>query len=547
MSSTKLIPSRPLLRYLSAQLWSASKARSFCLEAQQLSTSSLRRTVPSLPSQQCRNIFLARIVEKARKQKLQADNHKILGYDSLALSEREYLKSQKIILWREAYTRPLSRPHVFIGVLSVAETMKKYLVDRHFAVLDPGIDTSWMLVPRIGYEMKKAKEFSGAEKVYEQIVELEEKTLDEYLLVKRKPWMVPKPSIDPGGKGGRGGAKILHLSELMDGKTVASIIAKAYYFLKLGFLVEFHVSFTKKGRYTKLEMYEKLLGMPGGLACHPSVVQRQLPANCAITIQPVSNGRELVWIVDNWKKLEKNVDWVDVAKEKLAELGGTPEFVMKKGRELAKDRVVRLRQDKEDIASLQEEGKPFDHILEKQREISQHEADLREMFGKRNRERRHKKMASDARRLANRLAYKEHKLRMAAHLEASIEGEGTLLPSSRRNGRPNQKTFRFAHERLDEGVVASPSLGDVGTAKQDAPVMASAVDGFKLPHLNIKYVPSESQLPSTFKEIVGDGGANSSPVGPVVQPDWKAEQKPQWLVKSEKRHLEKKGVLLAGR
>ncbi|KAF7872380.1 hypothetical protein EAF04_003301 [Stromatinia cepivora] len=349
--------------------------------------------------------MLSRIAERIRHNKLQADNHKILNFVSLSAFDHTGYQSRKIILWREAEKKPNSKPHVFVGVMSIRDAMQKYLGDRENAILDPGVGTSWMLVPRIGFENASSVDPARVGEISEHVDDIGPTNLHEYLLVKRKAWMVPKPGQKMKHKGGRGGAKLIHLRNDVDGVTLSVMLAKAYYFLEThNFNAEFHIHFTNRSKYSESEMLEKLMEIPGGLALHPQVIQRQLPTNSRINIRPRSDGREIVWVVGR-RELRKEEKWVSLAQKKMVQLEGTPEFVMKRGREMIKDRQWRLKQDKEEIASLRKQGKSFDHVLERQRHIQEREEHLRTMFKEVNLARRQKTKDKQARRLQERLRY----------------------------------------------------------------------------------------------------------------------------------------------
>lgn len=352
-------------------------------------------------------------MERTQKGRLQNDNHKILDYEKHPEIGRYNFRSQKIILWKETEKRPLSRPHVFVGVMPIGEAMKKYLCSREDAILDPGSGTSWMLVPRIGYEKNRMAEDDMPRHVVENIADATAQNLDEYLLVKRKSWMVPKPGRPVDFKGGRGGAKLIHIDKATTGSNLSVLLAKAYFFLeKTHHTAEFHVHLSKRLRHTSSQMLDKLLTMPGGLALHPTVIQRQLPAYTHISVRPMSNGRELVWVVGRDQDQD---DWISRAKKEMASLEGTHAFAMKRGREMRKDRNARLIQDQREIARLRMEGESFEHILERQKEIETREANLKAMFTEINLTRRAKEKASKMKRLANRIAYKASVERKATY------------------------------------------------------------------------------------------------------------------------------------
>ncbi|QSZ33636.1 hypothetical protein DSL72_005204 [Monilinia vaccinii-corymbosi] len=280
--------------------------------------------------------------------------------------------------------------------------IRKYLCKREDAMLDPGIGTSWMLVPRIGYA---EHQMFGAHSLHTG-----EKNLDEYLLVKRKSWMVPKPGTQISAKTGRGGAKLIHLDKGVTGTTLGVMLAKAYFFLeKTSYKVEFHVHFSNDFKYTEKEMLKELMTQKCGLALHPQVIQWQLPMGCNISVRPVSNGRELVWVVGKGRD-QSNL----VARAKLAMENSmaTPVFAISRGREMRKDRILRLAQDEREIARLRKEGRSFAHILERQRDAAIREENLKSMFKNVNLTRRAKKKERDQTRLQNRLAHQKRRLLM---------------------------------------------------------------------------------------------------------------------------------------
>ncbi|CAD6443612.1 fc1a2d07-82d1-4487-8f97-bef22edef94a [Sclerotinia trifoliorum] len=422
MSTTKLIPSRPLLRYLNERILSTT--RPFCRQVtQNSSANSFRRSILFRPSQQCRHIMLSRIAERTQNFKLQADNHKILDFAKLSVFDNTKFQSQKMILWRETETRPNSRPHVFLGVMSLRDAMQKYLGDRENVILDPGVGTSWMLVSRIGFENEAKVNPALLAETSEQVGGNGLANLHEYLLVKRKSWMVPKPGQRVKHKGGRGNAKLIHLQSNVNGHNMSVMMAKAYYYLEThNFNAEFHIHFSNRSKYSENEMLERLMKIPGGLALHPQVIQRQLPTDTGINIRPRSDGREMVWVVG---KSERRIDekWVLMAEKKMAELEGTPGFIMKRGKEMVKDRKWRLKQDKEEIVSLRKQGESFGHVLERQREIHGREKELRAMFKEMNVSRRQKARDKQARRLQERL---RNQARRRAMSDARLEQKRTF-------------------------------------------------------------------------------------------------------------------------
>ncbi|KAI9645573.1 hypothetical protein NHQ30_006315 [Ciborinia camelliae] len=441
MSTTKLIPSRPLLRYLNEQIFNAS-ARPFCHQVtQQPSTSSLRRSIQLRPPQQCRHIVITRIAERTMLDTMQADNHKLLGYQKVSMWDEVEFASQKIILWREAEKRPGSKPHVFIGVMTIEVAMKSFLGDPRKAVLDPGSDTSWMLVPRTGFTNDKRGNCDQLGKISKHITEIGATNLDEYLLVKRKSWMVPKtkPEEEMFAKGGRGRAKLIHIDRSILGSNLSVLLAKVHYFLEVcRWNAEFHIHFSNEHyKYSEEEIWKKLITMPGGLALHPRVIQQQLPWDSDIFIEPMSNGKELVWAVAKGYRINGD-ELIELAKLKLSELEETGELLRKVGRESLKERAGRLKQDEKEIASLKREGKSFDHVLERQWEIGVREENLRVMFKDENSTRRKLKLDTEFRRRERR-----------------IHGRKTLYLRLRLHGRLHEDlTERIRHPRKGERSAA---------------------------------------------------------------------------------------------
>ncbi|KAJ8071398.1 hypothetical protein OCU04_001719 [Sclerotinia nivalis] len=488
MSTTKLIPSRPLLRYLNKRIFSTS-SRPFCHQVtQNPSTNSLRRSILFRPPQQCRHIMLSRIAERVRHSKLQADNHKILDYVKLSVFDHTGYQSRKIILWREAEKRPNSKPHVFVGVMSMRDAMQKYLGDREDVILDPGVGTSWMLVSRIGFENAARVDPARVGETSEQVDDNGSANLHDYLLVKRKSWMVPKPGQKMKHKGGRGGAKLIHLRNDVNGPTLSVMMAKAYYFLEThNFNAEFHIHFSNRSKYSESEMLEKLMKMPGGLALHPQVIQRQLPTNSRINIRPRSDGREIVWVVGR-QELRKEEKWVSLAEKRMAELEGTPGFVMKRGKEMIKDRQWRLKQDKEEIAGLRKQGKSFDHVLERQRQIQGREEHLRTMFKEVNLARRQKEKDRKARRLQERL---RHQARGRAMLGARLERKRILRT---RWERRKEKLRVTQNQRKEREAMRALFLARRNARKAElrAKSMSSTVDHYTK-QTQIKARPGKSE------------------------------------------------------
>ncbi|KAF7931718.1 uncharacterized protein EAE98_004454 [Botrytis deweyae] len=423
MSTTKLIPSRPLLRYLNEKISNTSVRPFSHPVTQQSSTNSLRRSILLRLPQQCRHIMLSRIAERTKHGKLQADNHKILDYVKTSLfSETDY-QSQKIILWAEADKKPYSKPHTFIGVMTIGDAMKDYLCKREEALLDPGEGTSWMLVPRTGFQNISRGERHQLKKIAERLHDLGATDVDEYILIKRKSFMVPKPGKAMKTKGGRGNAKLINLTKDVTGDNLSVMLAKAYYFLETrNYNAEFHIHFAKNLKFGENEMFQKMMEMPGGLALHPQVIQSQLPSSSRINIKPWSNGRELVWVVGrNSSRQQEKL--VLLARDNLAQMKGTHEFVIHRGKEMKKDRNWRLNQDKREIETLKKEGKSFDHVLERQEEINAREGGLKSMFTEVKLARRQKEKDRKARRIEERLSYQA---RGRAMLAGRLERKRTL-------------------------------------------------------------------------------------------------------------------------
>ncbi|KAF7939478.1 hypothetical protein BELL_0060g00200 [Botrytis elliptica] len=423
MSTTKLIPSRPLLRYLNEKI-SSTSVRPFSHPVnQQSSTNSLRRSILLRLPQQCRHIMLSRIAERTKHGKLQADNHKILDYVKTSLFSQTDYQSQKIILWAEADKKPYSKPHTFIGVMTIGDAMKDYLCKREEALLDPGEGTSWMLVPRTGFQNISRGERHQLKKIAERLHDLGATDVDEYILIKRKSFMVPKPGKAMKTKGGRGNAKLINLTKDVTGDNLSVMLAKAYYFLETrNYNAEFHIHFAKNLKFGENEMFQKMMEMPGGLALHPQVIQSQLPSSSRINIKPWSNGRELVWVVGrNSSRQQEKL--VLLARDNLAQMKGTHEFVIHRGKEMKKDRNWRLNQDKREIETLKKEGKSFDHVLERQEEINAREGGLKSMFTEVKLARRQKEKDRKARRIKERLSYQA---RGRAMLAGRLERKRTL-------------------------------------------------------------------------------------------------------------------------
>ncbi|TGO53321.1 hypothetical protein BOTNAR_0298g00050 [Botryotinia narcissicola] len=423
MSTTKLIPSRPLLRYLNEKI-SNTSARSFCHPVtQQSSTNSLRRSILLRLPQQCRHIMLSRIAERTKHGKLQADNHKILDYVKTSLFSQTDFQSQKTILWAEADKKPYSKPHKFIGVMTIGDVMKNYLCKREEALLDPGEGTSWMLVPRTGFQNISKGERHELKSIAKRIHDLGATDSGEYVLIKRKSFMVPKPGKAMKAKGGRGNAKLINLTKDVTGDNLSVMLAKAYYFLETrNYNAEFHIHFAKNQKFSEDEMFQKMMEMPGGLALHPQVIQSQLPSSSRINIKPWSNGRELVWVVGRNASRQQE-ELVLLARDNIAQMKGTHEFVIHRGKEMKKDKNWRLNQDKREIETLEKEGKSFDHVLERQREIKAREDSLKSMFKEVKLARRQKEKDRKARRIEERLSYQA---RGRAMLAGRLERKRTL-------------------------------------------------------------------------------------------------------------------------
>ncbi|APA05704.1 predicted protein [Sclerotinia sclerotiorum 1980 UF-70] len=201
------------------------------------------------------------------------------------------------------------------------------------------------------------------------------------------------------------------------------MMAKAYYYLEThDFSAEFHIHFSNRSKYSEDEMLEKLMKIPGGLALHPQVIQRQLPTDTRINIRPRSDGREVVWVVGK-NESRKDENWVLVAEKEMAKLEETPGFIMKRGKEMEKDRRWRLKQDEEEIASLRKQGESFDHVLERQREIHEREKEIRAMFKEINLARRQKANDRKARRLQERLRNQARRREMS---DARVERKRRL-------------------------------------------------------------------------------------------------------------------------
>ncbi|TEY40778.1 hypothetical protein BOTCAL_0421g00040 [Botryotinia calthae] len=423
MSTTKFIPSRPLLRYLNEKI-SNTSVRPFChLVTQQSSTNSLRRSITLRPPQQCRHIMLSQIAERTRHGKLQADNHKILDYVKTSLFSQTDYQSHKIILWAEADKKPYSKPHKFIGVMTIGDVMKDYLCNREESLLDPGEGTSWMLVPRTGFQNISRGERHELKGIAKRIDDLGAANLGEYILIKRKSFMVPKPGKAMKTKGGRGNAKLINLTKDVTGDNLSVMLAKAYYFLETrNYNAEFHIHFSKNLKFSEDEMFQKMMEMPGGLALHPQVIQSQLPSSARINIKPWSNGRELVWVVGkNASRQQEQL--VLLARDNITKMEGTHEFVIHRGKEMRKDRNWRLNQDKREIETLKKGGKSFDHILERQSEINAREDGLKSMFKEEKLARRQKAKDKKARRIEERLKYQA---RGRAMLAGRLERKRTL-------------------------------------------------------------------------------------------------------------------------
>ncbi|TGO82451.1 hypothetical protein BPOR_0828g00010 [Botrytis porri] len=356
--------------------------------------------------------MLSRIAEKTRHGKLQADNHKILDYVKTSLFSQTDFQSQKIILWAEADKKPYSKPHKFIGVMSIGDVMKDYLCNRKEAVLDPGEGTSWMLVPRTGFENISRGDRHQLREIAERIHDLGATEFGEYILIKRKSFMVPKPGKGMKTKGGRGNAKLINLTKDVTGDNLSTRNQNA----------EFHIHFAKNLKFSEDEMFQKMMEMPGGLALHPQVIQSQLPGSSRINIKPRSNGRELVWVVGRNASRQQE-ELVLLARDNIAQMKGTHDFVIHRGKEMKKDKNWRLNQDKREIETLKKEGKSFDHVLERQREITAREDGLRSMFKEVKLARRQKEKDRKARRIEERL---RHQARGRAMLADRLERKRTL-------------------------------------------------------------------------------------------------------------------------
>ncbi|TGO64905.1 hypothetical protein BCON_0005g01050 [Botryotinia convoluta] len=486
MSTTKLIPSRPLLRYLNEKKYNTS-IRPFChLVTQQSSTNLLRRSILLRPPQQCCHIMLSRIAERTRHGKLQADNHKILDYVKTSLFSQTDYQSQKIILWAEADKKPYSKPHRFIGVMTIGDVMKDYLCNREEALLDPGEGTSWMLVPRTGFQNISRGERHQLKEIAERIHDLGATDFGEYILIKRKSFMVPKPGKAMKTKGGRGNAKLINLTKDVTGDNLSVMLAKAYYFLETrNHNAEFHIHFSKNLKFSEDEMFQKMVEMPGGLALHPQVIQSQLPSSARINIKPWSNGRELVWVVGRNASRQQE-ELVLLARDNIVKMEGTHEFVIHRGKEMMKDRNWRLNQDKREIETLKKEGKAFDHVLERQREIKAREDGLKSMFKEVKLARKQKEKDRKARRIEERLRYQAHGRAMLA---GRLERKRTLrtrwerrkqnlrATESERKERDAMRASFLARRRANKAELkAEAMIGTVNYYSRSAQTGAKSVE-----------------------------------------------------------------------
>lgn len=491
MSTTKFIPSRPLLRYLDENI-SNTSVRPFCyLVTQQSSTNSLRRSILLRPPQQCRHIMLSRIAERTRHGKLQADNHKILDYVKTSLFSQTDYQSQKIILWVEADKKPYSKPHKFIGVKTIGDVMKDYLCNREESLLDPGEGTSWMLVPRTGFQNISKGERHELKRIAKRIDDLGATNLGEYVLIKRKSFMVPKPGKAMKTKGGRGNAKLINLTKDVTGDNLSVMLAKAYYFLETrNYNAEFHIHFSKNLKFCEDEMFQKMMEMPGGLALHPQVIQSQLPSSARINIKPWSNGRELVWVVGkNASRQQEQL--VLLARDNVIKMEGTHEFVIHRGKEMRKDRNWRLNEDKREIETLKKEGKSFDHILERQSKIKAREDSLKSMFKEAKLARRQKEKNRKARRIEERLKYQA---RGRAMLAGRLERKRTLRT---RWERRKQNLRATESERKERDAMRASFLARRRASK--AELKAEAMIG------TVKYYSRPAQTGASSVEHKGSG------------------------------------------
>ncbi|KAF7956731.1 hypothetical protein EAE96_004061 [Botrytis aclada] len=414
--------------------------------------------------------MLSRVAERTKRGKLQADNHKILDYVKTSLFSQSTYQSQKIILWAEADKKPYSKPHKFIGVMSIGDVMKDYLCNREEALLDPGEGTSWMLVPRTGFPNISKGARHELKEIAKRINDLGATYLGEYILIKRKSFMVPKPGRVMKTKGGRGNAKLINLTKDVTGDNMSVMLAKAYYFLEThNYNAEFHIHFAKRNRFSEDEMFQKMMELPGGLALHPQVIQSQLPSDARINIKPWSNGRELVWVVGkNASRQQEQL--VLLAKESMVKMEGTREFVIHRGKEMMKDRNWRLSQDKREIETLKKEGKSFDHILERQRRIKAREDGLKSMFEEVKLARRQKEKDRKMRRLEERL---RHKARGRAMLAGRLERKTTLrtrwerrkqnlrAAESQKKDRDAMRASFLARRRADKAELKAEAM--IGT------------------------------------------------------------------------------------
>ncbi|KAA8571834.1 hypothetical protein EYC84_001799 [Monilinia fructicola] len=253
-------------------------------------------------------------------------------------------------------------------------------------------------------------------------------------------------------------------------------------------------------------MLDKLLTMPGGLALHPTVIQRQLPAYTHISVRPMSNGRELVWVVGRDQDQD---DWISRAKKEMASLEGTHAFAMKRGREMRKDRNARLIQDQREIARLRMEGESFEHILERQKEIETREANLKAMFTEINLTRRAKEKASKMKRLANRIAYKASVERKATYrLEQKMQLNKQHWDQSRLASLlANLKRARIDRQGRQEGreAMMKTFLGsrNARRAEQRAKFLSTTVN----------YHSKPLQIGARKVELEGGSGSGKSTKG----------------------------------
>ncbi|KAK6606216.1 hypothetical protein H4I96_04678 [Botrytis cinerea] len=481
MSTTKFIPSRPLLRYLDEKI-SNTSVRPLChLVTQQSSTNSLRRSILLRPPQQCRHIMLSRIAERTRHGKLQADNHKILDYVKTSLFSQTDYQSQKIILWVEADKKPYSKPHKFIGVMSIGDVMKGYLCNREESLLDPGEGTSWMLVPRTGFQNISRGERHELKGIAKRIGDLGATNLGEYILIKRKSFMVPKPGKAMKTKGGRGNAKLINLTKDVTGDNLSRLAITMQSFTYIS---------QKNLKFSEDEMFQKMMEMPGGLALHPQVIQSQLPSSARINIKPWSNGRELVWVVGkNASRQQEQL--VLLARDNVIKMEGTHEFVIHRGKEMRKDRNWRLNEDKREIETLKKEGKSFDHVLERQSKIKAREDSLKSMFKEEKLARRQKEKDRKARRIEERLKYQA---RGRAMLAGRLERKRTLRT---RWERRKQNLRAMESERKERDAMRASFLARRRASK--AELEAEAMIG------TVKYYSRPAQTGANSVEHKGSG------------------------------------------